>query len=139
MTIRTFSIACIMGICHAVPANGQHAQTYQATMFHSEARFEILQSESGPRWTFRLDRFTGRIHELIESPNRPYVWQEMEVPDRPETSIPSRPRFQLFSSSSSITGRHTFLLDTDTGSTWILTSEGRGSRGGFTQVWTLLP
>jgi hypothetical protein len=133
--MRLSPIACIVFVCHALPANGQEPQIYGATAPPPSARFEIFQSEHPHRSTLRLDRFTGQIHLLIQVSNREYTWQEMEVTERPESSISSRPRFQLFTSSN--LGRHTLLLDADTGSTWELNfTEKRLVYGRVIPVWT---
>jgi hypothetical protein len=41
----------------------------------------------------------------------------------PPTNNPIRPRFQIF--ASGLAARHTFLLDTETGSTWTLSAGTR--------------
>jgi hypothetical protein len=139
MKMRVFSVACIVVIGHTVPANGQREAGHHVTRAPFQARFEIFQSESAPRWTFRLDRFNGQIDELVDAAGRGYLWQEMVVPDRPEILAPTGPRFQLLTSASQFGARHTILLDTETGKTWILNlTDARTSRGGLIQVWTPL-
>ena len=96
--MRLSLIVCLVFVCHALPANGQEPQTYQATTPPPSARFEIFQAEHPQRSTLRLDRVTGRVHVLIQTPYREYTWQEMEVTERPE-SISGGLRFQLFTSS----------------------------------------
>jgi hypothetical protein len=133
--MRFASIACIVCVCHALPASGQELRTYQATAPPPSARFEIFQLQHPQRSTLRLDRFTGQIHLLVQASNRDYTWQEMEVSERPESSVTSRPRFQLFTSSS--IGPYTLLLDADTGSTWELNfTEKRIIYGRVIAVWT---
>jgi hypothetical protein len=132
--MRLSPIACLVFVCYALPANGQEPQTYQATTPPPSARYEIFQSEHPQRSTLRLDRITGRVHLLIQTPYREYTWQEMEVTERPE-SISGGLRFQLFTSSSG--GRNTLLLDADTGSTWELSyTEKRNIYGRVIPVWT---
>jgi len=52
----------------------------------------------------------------------------MQVLERPQVQTPSRPRFQLF--TSGLAARHTFLLDGDTGKTWLLVTEKRKDKEG---------
>ena len=92
------------------------SHSHQQATPPANARFEIVQSQLAARWTFRLDRFSGRVAQLVTTVDEDNAWQEMEVIDLPTVSTPSRPRFQLF--TSGLAARHTFLLDTDTGNTW---------------------
>ena len=82
------------------------------------ARFEIVQSELAARWTFRIDRFTGAVFQLVVASNRSYTWEPMEVDPTPIISKPMHPHFQIF--TSGIASKNTFLIDTDSGFTWAL-------------------
>ncbi len=42
----------------------QTSDIHQQTTTPVGARFEIVQSELAAKWTFRLDRFTGRVSQL---------------------------------------------------------------------------
>ena len=118
--MRTTAVVCVVGICHVVPVKGQHIPINQSTTAPPQARFEILQTEPTVGSTFRLDRWTGRVDELVATKAREPVWQEMDVPGRPEVLVPGSPRFRLFTSDSEWTAPLTFLLDTETGQTWQL-------------------
>ena len=91
---------------------------HQKTTLPTNARFEIVQSELTARWTFRLDRFTGQVAQLVKTQDDNTTWEEMTVNGLPKVTTPSRPRFQIF--TSGLAARHTFLIDTDTGRTWLL-------------------
>lgn len=101
-------------------AQDQPSDVHQVTTSPPNARFEIMQSELAAKWTFRLDRFTGQIFQLVKTKTEDYTWEEMEVVGRRSVSQPTRARFQLF--ASGIAARYTFLLDADTGRTWQLTT-----------------
>jgi len=101
----------------------QVSPSHQHTTLPANARFEILQSQLAARWTFRLDRFSGRVAQLVKTVDDDNAWEEMEVIGLPAVSAPSRPRFQLF--TSGLAARHTFLLDTDTGDTWVVVTGKR--------------
>jgi hypothetical protein len=90
---------------------------HQASAPPPDARFEIVQSQLAARWTFRLDRYAGRVWRLVTSEEYDSEWQAMEVVQPPAASG-SRPRFQLF--ASGLASRFLFLIDTDTGRTWQL-------------------
>ena len=89
---------------------------HQQTTLPANARFEIVQSQLQARWTFRLDRFTGQVAQLVRTTGDKNTWEQMMVDGLPAITAPSRPRFQIF--TSGLAARHTFLIDTDTGRTW---------------------
>jgi hypothetical protein len=93
------------------------SDVHQQTTTPPSARFEIVQSQLAAKWTFRLDRFTGQVAQLVKTSDDENNWEEMEVVSLPSVSNPPRPRFQLF--TSGLAAKHTFLIDTDTGKTWV--------------------
>ena len=98
-------------------ASGQDAKPAdQQTTPPPNARFEIVQSPSGARWTFRLDRFSGRVSQYVSTADDYVTWEDMEVIGRPAIQTAAKPRFQIF--TSGLGARFTFLLDTETGNTW---------------------
>jgi len=116
--------ACLLliVICVAASADAQNepSDIHQATTAPAGARFEIIQSELAAKWTFRLDRFSGQVFQLVKTKEDQSAWEEMAVASRLSVSQATRARFQLF--SSGIAARWTFLIDTDTGKTWQLTT-----------------
>lgn len=120
----------MVALCLALGAASSWAQD-RAAVIHEQtspvpgARFEVLQSTIAARWTFRLDRYTGRIWQLVKTKEDDNAWEEMPVAGLPQVAATARPRFQLF--ASGLAARHTFLLDTDTGRTWVVV---RGTRRG---------
>ena len=116
--------ACLLliVICVAASADAQNepSDIHQATTAPAGARFEIIQSELAAKWTFRLDRFSGQVFQLVKTKEDQSAWEEMAVASCLSVSQATRARFQLF--SSGIAARWTFLIDTDTGKTWQLTT-----------------
>ncbi len=102
----------------------QLSDIHQHTTSPPSARFEI-QSELAARWTFRLDRFTGHVAQLVKTSEDDNSWENMPVADLPAVTAPLRPRFQLF--ASGVAAKYTFLIDADTGKTWVLVT-GKGKR-----------
>ncbi|QBR00495.1 hypothetical protein [Paraburkholderia pallida] len=85
-----------------------------------DARFEIVQSELAVRWTFKLDKFTGNVFQLVATKSGDLAWEEMprfksRVPD-PVT--PGRPNYQIF--MSGIMAKNMFLMNVNSGATWQL-------------------
>jgi hypothetical protein len=84
-------------------------------------RFEIVQSPLTAKWTFRLDRFAGRVCQLVETPDSDVAWEEMSVRDLPSIDLTQKHvRFQIF--TSPLAARHTYLIDLDTGNAWRITT-----------------
>ncbi len=108
---------------------------HQQTTASANARFEIVQSQLAALWTFRLDRFTGRVAQLVKTTNDANTWEEMEVIGLPLISSPSRPRFQIF--TSGLAARHTFLLDSESGETWVIIT-GKRKRPDGTEYEVIL-
>jgi len=111
-------------------ASGQNypSPSHQKTSSIPGARFEILQSPLVARWTFRLDRYTGRVWQLVRTKEDDNTWEEMQVYELVKPQSATRPRFQLF--TSGLAARHTFLLDTDTGRTWVVVTGKRNNKDG---------
>ena len=110
-------VALFSGTLPAI-AQTQPARLHQQTVAPDNARFEILQSTVAARHTFRLDRFTGRVWQIVLTKSDDNAWEEMPVVAFPEVTAPTRARFQLFTSGIAV--RHTFLLDTATGKSWVI-------------------
>jgi hypothetical protein len=97
----------------------------------ANARSEIVQSELAAKWTFRLDRFTGQVAQLVHTADDEDSWDQMQVLQLPQPSAtPGRTHFQIF--TSGLAAKHTFLIDTDNGKTWSLVT-GKRTRGDGTE------
>lgn len=122
------AISLIFFSLKSSPAQSTETATNQITPVPSDARFTVIQSEIGPKWTFKLDRLTGVVYQLITLEDENNRWERMRIEGLPKIDNPIRPRFILFTSANG--PRWTFLMDTSTGRTWILvahevqTSEG---------------
>ena len=93
---------------------------HESTLQPIDARFELVQSPLAAKWTFRLDRYTGRVDRLVRSFLGDLTWEEMPVIGLSEEPDAKQPRFVLF--TSGLAARHTFLMDSTTGKTWVLTT-----------------
>ena len=125
-----FLMVCLLLSLLSAPlrAQGSPADIHQQTTTPANARFEIVQSELAAKLAFRLDRFTGHVAQLVRTTADDNAWEEMEVLGLPKITAPTRARFQIF--TSGLAARFTFLIDTDTGNTWVVvTSKRRASNG----------
>lgn len=115
--MRILAFVLSLSLCPlALGAQDFPPPPHQQTSPNSGARFEILQSSLAARWTFKLDRYTGRVWQSVRTKEDENAWEEMPVVDLPKAQSTARPKYQLF--SSGIAARYTFLLDSDTGKTW---------------------
>ena len=114
-----FVVFCLMFLsCQIIWARDTPADIHQKTTTPNRGRYEIIQSELAAKWTFRLDRYTGIVHQLFETGQGDNTWRVMPVKNLPKIKNPVEPRFLIF--TSGIASRHTFLMDTFTGVTWVL-------------------
>ncbi len=128
MRVTSLMWFCALSLLAAMPVHAQSdaARTGASTTLPVNARYQIVQSPLTLRDTFRLDRVTGRVHRMVEREGAGLVWVEMVVVERPNLAASGPPRFTLF--LSGISGRSSYLLDTQTGRTWapaLLAPKGR--------------
>jgi hypothetical protein len=109
----------------------QTSDIHQQTTAPAGARFEIVQSELAAKWTFRLDRFTGRISQLVKAASGGNAWEDMIILGLPSTTGTPHAKFQIF--TSGLAARHTFLIDVETGRTWVISSEKTTDKEGHEQ------
>lgn len=84
------------------------------------ARYEIVQSPLMAKWTFRLDRYTGIVYQLVKTRADRFAWEEMIIVDLPKSFKDFKARYQIF--ASGILVKNTFLINLETGQTWVLTT-----------------
>lgn len=90
-----------------------------ATSAPAGAKYEVIQSPLTARWTYLLDRTTGQVWQLTSN-GRSLAWTAM--PMQPAPVRGTRPRFQIF--TSGLSAKDTYMLDTDTGFTWVAVKDG---------------
>jgi len=121
------ALTCLFYAC-LVQADDFPPPPHQQTSPPSTARFEILQSSLAAKWTFRLDRYSGRVWQLVKTSDDDNTWEEMPVIGLPKAPNSAKPHFQLF--TSGLAARHTFLINTDTGKTWVVVTSKRKDKDG---------
>ncbi|WP_394730725.1 hypothetical protein [Altererythrobacter sp. GH1-8] len=119
---RTFLLPLLFLCAFSTQSLAQSDQSPQSTTATTDSRFEIVQSELAARWTFRLDKKCGNVAQLVSTETSSVAWQEMIVLFLPDCLASNKPRYQIF--TSGLAARHTFLIDSQTGKTWILIQSG---------------
>lgn len=116
--LMLFGLVASITAAQDLPSN-----IHQATTTPMGARFEIVQSQLSVKWTYLLDRYTGEVFELVKTKDQALAWDAMRVSPAPILSKkPTGPRFQIF--TSGLVAKNTFLLDTYSGFTWVVTAKG---------------
>jgi len=105
----------------------QREVQHQATTQPVDARFEIIQSTIALRWTFKLDRYLGTVHQLVDTKEGKGVWELMPI-EEPTASTGDRPRYQIV--LSGIAAKSMFLLDSANGQAWLLVTMKRSTQDG---------
>ena len=72
------------------------SDVHQTTTTPVGARYELVQSEVAAKWTFRLDRFTGKVDLIVRTTSGENAWESMIVQDLPKIARPNKPRFLLY-------------------------------------------
>jgi hypothetical protein len=121
------AVACLVWSGH-VQANDFPSPSHQLTSPPSAARLEMVQSPLAAKRTFRLDRYSGRIWQLVKTSDDDSTGEEMPVIGLPKGQATARPHLQIF--TSGLAARHTFLIDNDTGKTWVVVTGKRKSKDG---------
>lgn len=104
-----------------------------STSVVDSARYEIIQSPLESSFTFKLDKFSGHIFQLVRTKLREMHWEDMLVKDLHTIELDEilYPRFQIFMGVMGTAD--TYLLDTKTGVVWQLQ---KGSDGSW--VWNMM-
>jgi len=103
-----------------VPAQDYKAIIHNSSTISTGARYEIVQSSLAAKWTFRLDRVCGSVAQLLATEKETMTWETMVIYNNSKCNNDGKSRYQLF--TSGLAARHTFLMNTDNGKTWVLTS-----------------
>lgn len=104
---------------------GQTTSSNQATSLCG-GQWEFFMSEIAVKLTFKIDKFSGEVYQLVELKNKALAWQLVtkqgsSLDIKKDMAI----NYQLFSSGIGI--RHTYLINTNSGLTWQLVNDKEGS------------
>ena len=88
------NLLCVALIFFSTLTFAQTANPNYQTEPLQNSRFEMIQSANGAKYTFRLDKFTGRVWQYVKGEGDDNGWQEMAVAPKPLTS--TKPKFQIF-------------------------------------------
>jgi hypothetical protein len=105
----------------AVPGWTQETYRNQFSSAPNTARYEIVQSELGVKITLLIDKYDGKVYQLVEGKTG-LTWQSMNVEKHTiDKATPDKVNYQIFTSGQGV--RFTFLLNVNTGATWQLAED----------------
>src|SRR5437016_2891859 len=104
----------------AVNAQDLPTHTSAQTSAPSDSRFEIIQSNIAVIWTFKLDKFSGQVYQLVHNKNDELVWDLMAKDPNPANTavVPGKVNYQIF--TSGIAAQFTILMNVNSGASWLL-------------------
>ena len=101
----------------------QETYSHQTSSVPSDSRYEIVQSERGARYTFKIDKFTGEVYELVKKDDDKLGWQSVILIDlsKSEDQKDNKVNYQVF--ISGLGARYIFLININNGQTLQLTED----------------
>ena len=128
MTFRLSYRIAILGVLAFQLSPTTHAQEidldqHVQSAVPAESRFEFVQSTIAARHTFKIDKFTGRVFQLVAAQDGGVSWDSILRLDHVlDLDISKdRPNYQLF--SSGLAAKYTFLMNVNSGATWQLVKD----------------
>lgn len=98
----------------------------------ANSRYEIVQSTLAAKFTFRLDKQTGAVCQIVKSSAGGLVWDPMQVVGLP-TAPASGVHYEIF--ISGLASKFIFLMNLDSGRTWQLTGHTNPITNEETEFW----
>ena len=85
-------------------------------------RWEIIQSSISVTVTFKVDKWTGKVWEIVRDSEGDFSWRYIpfvDVRSAPYDKI----AYKIF--TSGIQMRHTYLINVNNGATWLLAADSK--------------
>ena len=100
-------------------------------------RYEFIQSTLAAKGTFRLDTYTGDVCQMQADGNKSAAWHKLRrLPSLiagEDSTVDGRPNYHLF--LSTIAMRFTYLINTNTGTTWQLVEDQQTTEDYFSPIF----
>jgi hypothetical protein len=121
--MRLVAIAVILTLALCPLANAQgldesNLRDHEATPLPTDARYAFVQSHIAVSGTYRLDRYTGDVYQMIQKADGDLTWDKLlRLPHSDDKGQKDgAANYQLFLSGFQM--RHTFLMNVRSGATW---------------------
>lgn len=118
---RILVIACFM-LVSLVSFAQRNTEKQAVSTSQTGGRYEIKQSEIRRSLTFRLDKYTGEVYQLVEKKNDEFCWDYVKIYDQEKVDRNHYENkeitYQLYMGGKAVAD--CFLLNIKTGDTWQL-------------------
>lgn len=101
-----------------ISINAWSQENYQShsSTISDNSRFEIVQSDIGVKFTFKIDKYSGNVYLLVQGVKN-LTWQLMDVEKQDnDVKKENQVNYQIFTSGLGV--KYTFLMNVNTGITW---------------------
>lgn len=109
-------------------AEAQETVTHVTSPVSPDSRFVIVQANQAAKYTFRLDKVSGKVDLLVTTSKQDLTWEAIPRLEHRLDQSNGKAIYQMF--ISGLAARFTFLINTATGATWQLTQD-TGQGGGY--------
>lgn len=117
-----FSFTSISALGQTYTLDESSLRDHEKTMVPTTSRYEFIQSHITARNSFRVDKYTGNVYQIVQTKDDKLTWQIIEKLDHPlDKTIEETVNYQMF--TSGMAARFTFLLNVNSGATWQLTQD----------------
>lgn len=80
-------------------------------------KYELVQSDIVARLTFKIDKYNGRVWQIVEKSDGSYSWDMIEKEEsKNDVKIENKINYQFFMSGLAV--RFSYLINVNTGIVW---------------------
>ena len=107
-----------MIILFANKALAEETNRHQFSSAPNTSRFQIIQSELAAKITLKIDKYTGRVYQLVQG-TKGLSWSLIASEKHPNDKVfENKVNYQIFTSGLAV--RMTYLINVNTGASWQL-------------------
>ena len=102
-------------------ASAQETNRNQISSAPQTSRFEIIQSELAAKITLKIDKYTGKVFQLVKG-SKGLSWQLIPAEKHSkDNAAANKVNYQVFTSGIAV--RMTYLINVNTGASWQLSED----------------
>ena len=113
----------LMLVLFASQVWAQETNRHQFSSAPNTSRFEIIQSELAAKITLKIDKYTGKVFQLVTG-SRGLSWQLITAEKHPnDKATVNKVNYQVFTSGLAV--RMTYLINVNTGASWQISEDSK--------------
>ncbi|MBW2312511.1 MAG: hypothetical protein JRF35_15835 [Deltaproteobacteria bacterium] len=123
--MKTILLLIVLTIPISVFAQDQEYPDNQTSTTPAETRYELVQSLIAAKGTFKIDKFTGNVYQLVKTSTGTISW-DLIIKEKVKGEVikQGKVNYQFFTSGLAM--KFTFLLNVNSGQTWQLVEDKKG-------------